>query len=43
MIKKLSEDAVRSSDFIYTRRNKEWKNTEILVFCKVIIASLEFI
>ena len=33
MIEKLSEIAVRSSYFIYTRRNKRWENPEVLKFC----------
>ena len=32
MMKKLSEVAIRSSYFIYTRRNKEVENPEILKF-----------
>ena len=32
MMKKLSEVAIKSSYFIYTRRNKGWENPEILEF-----------
>ena len=32
MMKKLSEVAIKSSYFIYTRRNKGWENPEILKF-----------
>ena len=36
MMEKLSEVAIRSSYFIYTRRNKRWVNPESLKFCNTL-------